>query len=1297
MALGRKEGWNEMRKQSLWMVATVLGMGASAMAAAVVLNDGPTTTAKSTDVRSLGDSTSANRVDVLIDDDRGSKASANIPIVRLDGNTYFEPVIVGIDGTVSVDESGETAGPGERLIYSNTLGTNAAGFPINQLVADEVSTTAPVGCSLTRFKFRVVGKVNPAGVGGGYTVRYSLYNACPQSATSTQRAHYTDEPLPNTGIKIRGSDGEVTFPDETPQEITHVVTLPVGVTVPTNVWLGVSFTRSNCGVVVGAPAEIGSSSDNWDFPGFACNGNLGGFPEQPHASFWLQMYGGANCPASFVGYKASRAAGAQFSAGAQIPFLDDVNLIVNNCQMIGYEVAVRGQGFYRFDLSRDCADPRPDWTNGIPNTYRTFTVNLSTQPQLQLARFSFDPPIPLNAPDVYFRFAVNNSTGGVVLAGVQPSIGTSSENYFLINPQGGCEPQVPPAPLTGVFHASITCGGTQPLGACCDPYLTECAGGPDDGKRCFEDEDCTPPGVCDPVCREVAKINCPYPPRNQDQDPKWQQGQACVPDPFGNFPCGIAACCHLRENPMTHNLDEVCDNLTQRECDIAPPLDKPRLWQLGSYCGISAQQCPRNACLAREGSCTSTHPTPGCNDPFCCTAVCTTHGIDGAFCCDVEWDSVCVGYALIDCNTRPGNDLCAPDPRNNLEGALTIPVPGSAAIDNRNATDTPEESGFCCHSGVGTCVAGTNAGQPCVAQVECPGGFCTDPIPSPGQKGVGSMWFKFTPPNNVTSVSLSTCSSNSPAQDSIMQVFKAGDHSSQENACKTLSIIGCNDNSPGCGSLEGGKNSRICLTNLVPLETYYVQVAAKTANRKGEYRVSISQNCVPSSGVLGNDYCPNAAVVNDGVTPFNINERHCNGGSHDGEKCTENVDCPGGNCPANNHVASFDCPAPICASTSQNDIWFNYTASCSGLVRFDTCGTSPAPDTNLTVYKDCSKCPPVSGLPVGCSTDVFGGCGLGSRVEVTGVQQGECYKVRIADNGGFPISGDLTITCLADDCQPNGVPDPIDIENCPTDDPDCQDCNFNEIPDECDIAAGRDTDCNLNGIPDACELETNDCQPNGIPDDCDIANCQGEEDCIDSNPNNGIPDFCEEPGDCPANSLTGSVPVNCAIDARYPHAPGNPGGLQGWDSIDMTFDGACDVSGAVAGDFSVACTPTAAPCPTVSSVAVNGQTVTVNLSGVIPAQDWTCVTHTPSGDEVCIASLPADTNSDRTSAPADILNLIDHLNGVFVPPMTLNQCDIDRSNLCAPADILSEIDLLNGASGFANWNGKTIPVCPSAP
>jgi hypothetical protein len=175
-----------------------------------------------------------------------------------------------------------------------------------------------------------------------------------------------------------------------------------------------------------------------------------------------------------------------------------------------------------------------------------------------------------------------------------------------------------------------------------------------------------------------------------------------------------------------------------------------------------------------------------------------------------------------------------------------------------------------------------------------------------------------------------------------------------------------------------------------------------------------------------------------------------------------------------------------------------------------------------------------------------------------------------------------------------------------------------------------------------------------------------------------------------------STPPNCAIDARQPHLPGNSGALQGWNSVAMTFDAGCNVTGAGPGDFTIACTPAGA-CPTISNANAVGQTVTVALSSVIPAEKWTCITHTATTKTVCLGSLPADANGSRTSAPADILDIIDNLNGVRVPPLQPYQCDLDRIGGCAPADILTEIDLLNGANGFLVWNGKNLPVCPSAP
>jgi hypothetical protein len=148
------------------------------------------------------------------------------------------------------------------------------------------------------------------------------------------------------------------------------------------------------------------------------------------------------------------------------------------------------------------------------------------------------------------------------------------------------------------------------------------------------------------------------------------------------------------------------------------------------------------------------------------------------------------------------------------------------------------------------------------------------------------------------------------------------------------------------------------------------------------------------------------------------------------------------------------------------------------------------------------------------------------------------------------------------------------------------------------------------------------------------------------------------------------------------------------NSIALTFDAGCDVAGAAAADFSVACVPAGAPCPTVNNVNTVDQTVTVTLSSAIPAGKWTCVTHTASGDQACIGSLPGDCSGDLATVPNDLLKLIDNLNLQVIPALALDHCDMDRSGICLAADIIALIDMLNG-NGYVVWNGKTLLACPN--
>jgi hypothetical protein len=695
------------------------------------------------------------------------------------------------------------AGPGERIIYENTLGIQTINFPNNQPISDDISTTVPDGCNLTRYRFKVLGRVlttcngganhgNPCTssaecpggtcpIGGAYTVTYALYTTCPFSLGSTEALRDL--------VKIPGSGGVIEFPDEGPRTIEHLVDPLTPVALPTNVYLGIKFNRSNCGTVVGAPAMVGFSGDQFDVPVIPCNGYLGGFPNLPHASFWLEMWGSTNCAPAFAGYKCQKPSGGQSLPGANVQAVDDIRLIVNDCNMVGYEVAVRGTGFYTFDLRGDCE------SQIIAGTERTFQIGASTTPKLQIARFTFDPPIRLTTGALYFGFKCSSNSAGTIIAGIQPIIGESTPDYFIIeNATEGCKPVVQQA-VYGAVNLAITCAGAPPVGTCCDMALLECQGGQDAGKRCLNNADCVG-GTCEAVCREVRQVNCPWPPKTDPPlGPAWVEGGTCELPPFAHA-CGQSACCKP---------DDTCENLTKNECNAVPPLDGARLWQGGDFCGEGDQACPFSACVARQGVCSLVHEGVGCSDPICCTDICTLD----PWCCHVEWDRLCVDYASELCST-PGstpaiNDFCYPI-QPGYVGAIELTQNAPHHASNLRATES-EEQGFCCNGN------------------------------DPGSLGWGTVWFKFVATEE--SAQIDTCASD-PEGDTLVNVYAVGDPTNGYTSCQSLSLIGCADDG-GCPNSD--KHSRFCVDGLTPGVTYYIMLASKTLEAKSTYQIELTLPC----------------------------------------------------------------------------------------------------------------------------------------------------------------------------------------------------------------------------------------------------------------------------------------------------------------------------------------------------------------------------------------------------------------------------------------------------------------------
>ena len=117
-------------------------------------------------------------------------------------------------------------------------------------------------------------------------------------------------------------------------------------------------------------------------------------------------------------------------------------------------------------------------------------------------------------------------------------------------------------------------------------------------------------------------------------------------------------------------------------------------------------------------------------------------------------------------------------------------------------------------------------------------------------------------------------------------------------------------------------------------------------------------------------------------------------------------------------------------------------------------------------------------------------------------------------------SNDVNLNGVPDecetDCNENGIPDDWEIKNALV-----LDCNENMLPDECDIADGTSTDVNSNGIPDECEP---DCNGNGVPDSWDVKTGAA----IDCN-NNGIPDSCDVASGCDTDCNVNGIPDSCDI------------------------------------------------------------------------------------------------------------------------------------------------------------------------
>ena len=537
---------------------------------------------------------------------------------------------------------GHVSGAGEPglLVYSNTQGQIVLGAVAGTRMADDIALAAVRGCPLDRYLTRVSGdRGSGADLETPYSVTLALYPSCPGAST--------------TAAPIAGTHVTVDLPDGGLYEIEVVVASGVDIPLPASFFLATTFSRVNAGVVAGAPSTRGFSCDRLDLPGFPCAGALGGYPPGPHGSFFCRVYVRPGCPSGFPAYRVT-GDGPPVSANLGRYYADFLHLVVPDCQLIGYEVAIKGDcatcaGAVESSLHLTLDNEDPSRGGDIPGTRAQAYIFGEGRVMLrkELAQ-------PIAVPEDFW-IVLHSSSGvvGPVAVGADPCLGmydSSIARYVGAPPTGSWETFVPPWPY-GVLHAAVWCAGDPPAGACCDARFGDERG--------------------DPVCRQSAQMNC--------LGNRWVEERTCRPDTFTPA-CGLGACC---------TPDDTCELLTQSECAALSPPGDEVTWALDTPCENVENACPFYVCRNGHGDCAMAQEEPGCWFESTCTTVCEAD----PYCCRFAWDEVCVRLMQDLRPISPFNDQCFSSAGGH--GAMTLNVGDTAVISNARAGLT-SPSPFCC-------------------------------------------------------------------------------------------------------------------------------------------------------------------------------------------------------------------------------------------------------------------------------------------------------------------------------------------------------------------------------------------------------------------------------------------------------------------------------------------------------------------------------------------------------------------------------------------------------------------------
>jgi hypothetical protein len=219
-----------------------------------------------------------------------------------------------------------------------------------------------------------------------------------------------------------------------------------------------------------------------------------------------------------------------------------------------------------------------------------------------------------------------------------------------------------------------------------------------------------------------------------------------------------------------------------------------------------------------------------------------------------------------------------------------------------------------------------------------------------GTAFVQDIWFSYTATCDGN-VNFSTC--GQADFDTRLAIYSG--------TCESLALVGCNDDGPGCPGLTSSMD-----VELVKGQTYFLRVGGFSNDGTG----TISISCGGGGG-LENDECTGAIALNLGANGFS------------------NIGATGVT------VLPAECIS-FSSVNINNDVWYTYTASATGLATVSTCSTANF-DTRLAAYT--GSCDELTF--VACNDDGAGCTGFTSLMTF----EATCGETYYIVAGGFSTAG----------------------------------------------------------------------------------------------------------------------------------------------------------------------------------------------------------------------------------------------------------------------------------------------------